>query len=389
MKGFLFNGLHAGFKKNGLEDLGVIFSERPASAAALFTRNKVVAAPVLVGRQRIESGVCQAIVVNSGNANCYTGSQGIDDALHTAVLAGNQLNIPKELVMMASTGVIGAPLPMDVMEQALPELTRGMSSQNLELFAKAILTTDTRIKVSSKTCAVKGKSFTVTGIAKGAGMIKPDMATMLAFVLTDLDISSILLKSFLTKACERTLNRISIDGDTSTNDTVIALANGLSHAILEDSNDSLVFQECLNEVMGDLAKMIVKDGEGATKVVRITVKGAATESDALKAADTISQSNLVKTAIYGEDPNWGRIVAAAGRSGADLDPYNMDLFFDDVALVRKGRWLGPDAEKAAARIMKNDELHIQLDLNMGDAADSILFCDFSEDYVRINADYRS
>lgn len=389
MKGFLFNGMHAGFKKNGLPDLGIIYSEKPAAAAALFTRNRVVAAPVIVGKDRIRSGVCQAVVVNSGNANCFTGKQGIADSHKTAELAGAALNIPKELVMMSSTGVIGAPMPMDVMESAMPELTGAMSSDHLDRFAQAILTTDTCTKIATRTCSIRGNAFTVTGIAKGSGMIKPDMATMLAYILTDLDISSVVLKSFLTKACDLSFNRISVDGDTSTNDTVLALANGMSHAVLEDSNDSLEFQACLDEVMLELSRMIVRDGEGATKLVTLTVKGAATDSDALKAADTISQSNLVKTAIYGEDPNWGRIIAAAGRSGVDLDPDQLDLFFDSVPLVKQGKWLGTESEKKAAEVMKNNELSIVLDLNSGSCESSILFCDFSEDYVRINADYRS
>ncbi len=389
MKGFKFKAVPAGIKKDNSLDLGIIYSERPAAAAALFTRNKVVAAPVLLGREKIKPGLCQAVVVNSGNANCFTGKRGMEDANRTAALAAAALEIPEALVMVSSTGVIGAPLPMDAMEAAIPDLTCDMTSGAMEDFARSILTTDTGIKVVTKKGTIKGKSFTITGIAKGSGMIKPDMATLLAYILTDIDISSMLLKSSLKKACDCSFNRISVDGDTSTNDTVLALANGMSHVTLETSDHSLIFQELLDEVLYDLARLIVKDGEGATKLVRIKVEGAASAEDALKAAETIAHSNLVKTAIYGEDPNWGRITAAAGRSGARVDPDLMDLFFDDVALVKQGAWLGLAAEKEAAGIMKNDEMVITLDLNLGDCSDAYLFCDFSENYVIINADYRS
>ncbi|MFH1152582.1 MAG: bifunctional glutamate N-acetyltransferase/amino-acid acetyltransferase ArgJ [Pseudomonadota bacterium] len=389
MKGFKFKGIHAGIKKDGKYDLGIIFSEKPASAAALFTRNRVVAAPVVLGRERIQSGLCQAVVVNSGNANCFTGEKGLEDARTTARLASEYLGIPEPLVMVASTGVIGAPLPMEVIETGLHEVTSDMSAEKLEEFARAIMTTDKQMKISSKTVSVKSGQFTITGIAKGSGMIKPDMATMLAFVCTDLDVSALSLKACLKKSCDLSFNRISVDGDTSTNDLVLALANGMSHVVIEDSDDSLEFQKALDHVLLELATMIVRDGEGATKLVKITVAGALSPEDALTVARTVSESNLVKTAIYGEDPNWGRIIAAAGRSGAEVDPGRMDLVFGDAQLVRQGVWLGKDAEKKAAAIMKNPELDIVLDLNLGSFSDSVLFCDFSEEYVRINADYRS
>jgi len=366
-----------------------IYSKRPASAAALFTNNTVTAAPVIVGRERIKQGLCQAVIVNSGNANCFTGKQGINDAVKTAALAAGVLEIPEALVMMSSTGVIGAPLPMDVLESGIPELVKQMSPDGLNDFSQAILTTDTTSKVSTGTGTIKEIEFTVTGIAKGSGMIRPDMATMLAFICTDLDISSSVLTTCLKKACDRSFNRITVDGDTSTNDTVLAIANGLSHAALEDSDDSLVFQKILDRVMLDLARMVVRDGEGATKLARIVVKGALSPDDAFKACEAVAHSNLVKTALYGEDPNWGRIIAAAGRSGAVLDPEKLDLLFEDVVLVKGGSWLGKDAEKKAAEVMKKDEMEIILDLNLGRFTDSFLFCDFSEDYVKINADYRS
>ena len=389
MKGFKFSGIKAGIKKKDVLDFGIIFSEKPATAAALFTQNKVVAAPVILGRERIKAGLCQAIVVNSGNANCFTGKKGVEDAEQTAALAAHALNIAPELVMVSSTGVIGAPLPMERIEQAIPDLVDTMDPDRVDAFATAILTTDTSAKISTRECRVKGGSFTITGVAKGSGMIKPNMATMLSFVMTDLDISSILLQSCLKKACDRSFNRICVDGDTSTNDTVIALANGMSKAVLEDSDDSIEFQRCLDEVLLELSRMVVRDGEGATKLVKILVEGAATPEDALKIAETVAQSNLVKTAVYGEDPNWGRIIAAAGRSGAALAPETVDLRFGDVFLVKDGTWQGTAAELEAAKVMKDKEIEIVLDLKMGQGRDWYLFCDFSEEYVKINADYRS
>lgn len=389
MKGFKFKGVTAGIKKDGKKDLAIIFSTRPASAAALFTENRVVAAPVIMGRERIKSGLCQAVVVNSGNANCFTGDQGLRDASETAKLAAHALNIPEALVMVASTGVIGAPLPMDKLRNAMPELTTDMEEDGIEEFAKAILTTDLAMKLVSRSSSIKGEKFTISGVAKGSGMIRPNMATMLAFICTDLDISSALLKSALKIACDQSFNRISVDGDTSTNDMVLAMANGMSGAVVEESDDALEFQKVLNEVLLELSKMIVRDGEGATKLVKIVIKGALSAEDAYKAADAISHSNLVKTAIYGEDPNWGRITAAAGRSGAMVDPDRMDLMFNDVVLVKSGIWQGVEAEKRAATIMKNSELEICLDLNLGNFSDFYYFCDFSEKYVSINADYRS
>ncbi|MBF0233889.1 MAG: bifunctional glutamate N-acetyltransferase/amino-acid acetyltransferase ArgJ [Desulfamplus sp.] len=389
MKGFKFKGVKAGIKKDGKNDLGIIFSVRPASAAALFTENKVVAAPVIMGRERIRSGLCQAVVVNSGNANCFTGDQGLRDAAETARLVAHALTIPEALVMVSSTGVIGAPLPMDKLKNAIADLTTNMEEDGLENFAQAILTTDLAMKLVSRKGFIRGEEFSIAGVAKGSGMIKPNMATMLAFICTDLDISSSLLKSSLKIACDSSFNRISVDGDTSTNDMVIALANGMSNVVLEESDDALDFQNILNEVMLELSKMIVRDGEGATKLVKIEIKGAASAEDAYKAAEAVSHSNLVKTAIYGEDPNWGRITAAAGRSGAMVDPEKMDLMFGDVVLVEKGVWKGIDAEKRAATVMKKSELEILLDLNLGTFSDFYYFCDFSENYVKINADYRS
>jgi len=393
MKGFKFAGIHAGIKKNGQKDLGLIFCEKPATAAAMFTRNKVVAAPVILGKQTIKKGECQAVLVNSGNANCFTGSQGLLDARSTAGMVAKAFDIPQNLVMVSSTGVIGAPLPMERFKTGIPQLKKEISTGCPEDFAQAILTTDTCRKiVRLKGCidTPRGpEEFNLMGVAKGSGMIRPDMATMLAYILTDANITATDLHSALAAANEKSFNRITVDGDTSTNDTLLCLASGAGGACIREDADLKVFQSIFERVCFDLGKMIVKDGEGATKVIQITVRGAKTREDAFKASEAIAHSNLVKTAIYGEDPNWGRITAAAGRSGAFVDQDKMDLYFGAVPLVIRGCWLGPEAEKKAAQVMKASEINIFLDLNLGDKTDSFLFCDFSENYVKINADYRS
>lgn len=391
MKGFQFAGIHAGIKKKEKKDLGLIYCEKPAVAAALFTQNKIAAAPVILGKKKIQKGLCQAVLVNSGSANCFTGEKGIKDADACAQMTGKFLGISKDLVLMSSTGVIGANLPMDKFKTGIPNIIKDLSDDDkgLNNFANAILTTDTYKKIVKKSDKINDKKFSITGIAKGSGMIQPDMATLLVFICTDVNISAQDLKMCLSTACEKSFNRISIDGDTSTNDTVLSLANGTSNVKINNDKDKKIFQNLLDNLCFDLAKMLVKDGEGATKLVQIIVKGAQTKSDAFKASKTIANSNLVKTAIYGQDPNWGRIMAAAGRSGADIVPEKLDLYFDDQPLVQKGRYLGLDAEKKVAQIMKKNEIIISLDLNLGEQTDSFLFCDFSENYVKINADYRS
>lgn len=389
MKGFKFHGINAGIKPDDQKDLGIIFSEKPASLAAVFTRNKVIAAPLILGKDRLKHGVCQAVLVNSGNANCFTGDVGLKDAIESSNLVARALEIPEEVVMVSSTGVIGLPLPMGNFEKGIPLLIKDIDSGSIDDFAMAILTTDTTKKIIKKNCIIKDKEFTIVGIAKGSGMIKPDMATMLAFICTDLNISSSMLQPILQKSCDRSFNRISVDGDTSTNDTVLCLANGMSKAYTEDEDDILEFQKNLDEILFDLSKKIVKDGEGATKLVKIIVKGAKSPDDAFVAAQTIANSNLVKTALFGEDPNWGRVVAAAGRSGAEVVMNKIDLLFGDVLIVDKGKWCGKNAEIKASIILKKQEFKIILDLNIGKFEDYFLFCDFSEEYVRINADYRS
>ncbi|MBC2704349.1 bifunctional glutamate N-acetyltransferase/amino-acid acetyltransferase ArgJ [Desulfobacula sp.] len=389
MKGFKFAGIEAGIKKNGRKDLGLIYCETPAVAAALFTRNKVVAAPLVLGKEKIKKGLCQAVLVNSGNANCFTGDKGIEDAIACSKMVADSLGISEDLVLVSSTGVIGANLPMDKFETGIPDIVTHLSADYVEDFATAILTTDKNSKIVKKSGTIGDKKFSIMGIAKGSGMIRPDMATMLAFICTDVKILDQALKTSLSAANEKSFNRITVDGDTSTNDTLLALASGTSGVEITNVGPKKIFQTLLDNVCLELAKMVVKDGEGATKLIQIIVKGAQSKQDAFKASETIAHSNLVKTAVYGEDPNWGRIIAAAGRSGAHVVPEKMDLFFDDQPLVLKGKWLGVEPEKKTAQIMKKKEITITLDLNLGKETDSFLFCDFSEDYVKINAEYRS
>jgi len=388
-KGFSFSGVVSGLKKNGQKDLGLIYSEVPASVAGVFTRNRVQAAPVLVDRERIKKGLCRAVIVNSGSANCCTGDQGMKDAVSEAKLAAYGLNISEELVLVASTGVIGKPLALDKIEAAVPELVKSLSPGGINDFAQAIMTTDTVLKIVSRNGNIGGSGFNITGVAKGAGMICPDMATMLCFVCTDAGASPDFLKEVLASSVEKSFNRITIDGDTSTNDTVLVMANGTSGAVVGSRVDKTCFQELLDEVLKELAKMVVKDGEGATKLVDVIVKGAESVNDAEKIAKTVANSNLVKTALFGEDANWGRIIAAAGRSGVEFDPGLADIYFDDVLMVKNGMGCGDAAETEATKVLKKSEFSITVDLKTGDGKASVLTCDFSVDYVKINADYRS
>ena len=387
--GFKASGLAAGIKKKGEKDLGLMVSRVPATVAGVFTKNQVKAAPVILDRRRIKTGVCQAIIVNSGNANCCTGEQGIRDAETMARVVGSELGISEDLVLVASTGVIGEPLPIEKINAAIPPLVNSLQSEGIPNLARAIMTTDTVPKMVSAKGVVDGKTFTVTGVAKGAGMIRPDMATMLCFVCTDVKISSEILKEILVNAVNRSFNRITIDGDTSTNDTVVVMANGLSGAVIQSSAQKEIFQKISDEIFLDLAKQLVRDGEGVTKLVEIVVRNAVSDSDARKIADTVAHSPLVKTAFFGEDANWGRIAGAVGRAGVQLDPDKIDVYFDNVQMVKAGMGQGKTVEADATRVLRRPEFTVTIDLNSGSGSGSILTCDFSVDYVRINADYRS
>jgi glutamate N-acetyltransferase/amino-acid N-acetyltransferase len=387
--GFVAGAVAAGLKKGGNKDLGIIFSEIPACAVGVFTTNQVQAAPVLLDKERIKAGRCQAVVANSGNANACTGKQGIKDAEAVARSAATTLGIPEELVLVASTGVIGQCLNVSAIEAAMPKLARQLSPTGLYDLAQAIMTTDTFPKALSQQGSIGDKSFTVAAVAKGAGMILPNLATMLCFVCTDMGGRSDLLGQALRDGVAISFNTIIVDGDTSTNDTVLLLANGLSGLNLEEAACAEEFQKILNEVLFALALEIVQDGEGATKLVSIQVKGASSKADATTVAYTVANSPLVKTAFFGEDVNWGRIIAAVGRAGVTVTADTIDIYFDDVCMVKDGQGCGREAEAAATRVLKTDRFWITIDLHLGSEAATVHTCDLSTEYVRINADYRS
>jgi glutamate N-acetyltransferase/amino-acid N-acetyltransferase len=391
VQGFLFSGISAGIKKDGKRDLGLIYSEVPARVAGLFTTNKVKAAPVQLDITRIKKGLCQAIVVNSGNANACTGSQGLRDAKRVSSLIAKQLGIDERLVFPSSTGVIGTPLPVEKIEGGIPELMNNLSAEGWMKTAEAMMTTDTFPKIEGATCRIKGKQVKLCGMIKGAGMIRPDLATMLSFLITDANIKASLLQQMLEKAAEVSYNRITIDGETSTNDTVLLLANGKAgHPILNRMDrDGEVFQSMLLKVCQNLAESVVKDGEGATKLIEILIQGARNKEDAKQAAYAIAHSPLVKTAFFGEDANWGRILCALGYSGVQINPNRIDLFFDKVPIVKNGIGVGSKLEEKASQILKKKSFRVIVDLHQGKSQFSVLTTDLSIDYVKINASYRS
>ena len=388
--GFRAAAVAGGLRYQGRLDLGLIVSDEAVPAAGVFTRNLVQAAPVLWSREKLFRGRARAIIVNAGQANACTGSEGLADAARIAGEAARVLGCGEDEVLLASTGVIGQRLNFEAFEKAIPELSQGLGRDNLPRVAEAMMTTDTRSKIAGAEGEIQGRPFTVVGLAKGAGMICPDMATMLSFILTDAAVSAAQLQAMLGRAAEHTFNRVTVDGDTSTNDCVLALAGGRAGNIPIDRADSVgrnEFEEVLTGVMAELAEMIAADGEGATKLVRIIVTGAADEDQAKAAAMTVANSPLVKTACFGKDPNWGRIMAALGRSGAGFDPGRVDISIDDAPLVKGGQAYGREAQAAAC--MDRDEFSIKIDLGAGPGRAQVLTCDLSLDYVRINADYRS
>jgi glutamate N-acetyltransferase/amino-acid N-acetyltransferase len=389
--GFKFAATAAAIKKPGVLDLALMVADTPAAAAGVFTRNRVKAAPVLITQDRLRQGAAQAILVNAGNANACNGPRGLETARATCRAAAKLLNIPERLVLPSSTGVIGAPLPGDRITQALPQLVAGLDPDGLGEAARAIMTTDTRPKASLVQGIIEGKKFTLAGIAKGSGMIHPDMATLLVFIFTDAAATSQVLKTLLRQALPTSFNRITVDGDTSTNDTILLLAGGRAgNAVITAAGAMMsVLGEAVSRVMYDLARQVVADGEGARHVYRIEVKGAATPAEAKKAALTVALSPLVKTAMAGEDVNWGRIMAALGRAGARFDPERVNIAFGSHLVVQNGRGLGPKAEAAAQEVIKTGAFMVTIHLNQGAYADYYETCDFTEDYIRINADYRS
>ncbi len=389
IQGFKVSAVPAGLKKNNALDLALIYSEKDATAAGVFTTNKVKAAPVLVTQEHIAAGKARAIIANAGNANACTGETGLDDARHTAGLVAKALGLRPDEVLVSSTGVIGQPLNMDLISGAIPDLVKTLSPEGIPSAAQAIMTTDSFPKISLFEGRAGQQPYRIQGIAKGAGMIMPNMATMLSFIMSDINISAEELQKALLSSVEGTFNRITVDGDTSTNDMVLVLANGMAGNGQLSEMDHSEFMDGLQQVMGELSRMIVRDGEGATKVVDILIKGAHSASDAASAARTVANSSLVKTAFYGQDPNWGRIIAALGRAEIQMEEGCVDIWIDDIRIVTAGLGNGIEAEKKASEKMAQKEFAVTIDLRQGDCQDRVVTCDLTHDYVSINADYRT
>ncbi|HTY36527.1 MAG TPA: bifunctional glutamate N-acetyltransferase/amino-acid acetyltransferase ArgJ [Bacteroidota bacterium] len=389
-KGFRAAGMYCGIRKVK-KDIAMIVSDVPATSAGVFTLNKTQAACVLVDKTQLKrSPVCSAIVVNSGNANACTGERGLNDTWDMIKATATALNIPEEQVMVSSTGVIGQYMPMDKVLPAIGELAGILSTSGNTDAAEAIMTTDTFSKEAAVHFSLGPKVVTIGGVAKGSGMIAPNMATMLAFITTDIVISQELLSKALRSANNRSFNRITVDGDMSTNDMVIVMANGLAGnaPLTENSEEFQLFAAALEYVLIKLAKMIAKDGEGATKLVEIMVKGATSEEEAAQAARAVANSNLVKTAIHGADANWGRILAAVGYSGIDFNPDNVEISFGELPVLKKNYEIVLDEDKAKEILLK-DSVVVVIDLNQGNQFARFWTCDLTKDYVHINASYRS
>lgn len=391
--GFRGASVAAGIKKvPGALDLALLFSDAPVtSAAGVFTTNVAAAEPVKVSRQHLKSsrGIARAIVVNSGNANACTGKVGNRAAVETARVAACELDIPPEQVLIASTGVIGVPLRAEQITRQLPALKSNLSRENASGIARAIMTTDTFPKCVALRSKIAGKTVHLAGVAKGAGMIHPRMATMLSFLTTDARVAPNLLLKLLREAVEVSFNRVSVDGDTSTNDTLLLLANGGSGANVRlGTRDAAHFLAGLTELCQALAKMIARDGEGAHKLVTIEITGARSNPDAQRIARAIANSPLVKTAIAGADPNWGRIICAAGYSGAKFDPSKVDIRVNDFYLCRRGLDAAFD-EAAGKRELDRKELTLRVDLHQGKGSAQMWTCDLTHDYITINASYRT
>ncbi|MBW2975420.1 bifunctional glutamate N-acetyltransferase/amino-acid acetyltransferase ArgJ [Candidatus Woesearchaeota archaeon] len=374
VKGIMAAGKHIGIKKKG-HDLGIIFSEKPANAAAVYTKNQVKGAPLYVTEEHLKDGKAQAIIINSGIANVCTGEKGIDDAKLTCKLVSEELGIKENDVLAASTGVIGKHLPMDKITKGIKGIKKELKKESH--IAKAIMTTD-RIE---KKIAIKIGNITIGAVAKGSGMIHPNMATMLCFICTDAAFSPDKLKEMLVKSVNKSFNMISVDMDTSTSDMVILMANGMKGEADEEE-----FQKALDLICTELAKKIAADGEGATKLLECIARNALTEEDAVKVAKSVITSNLVKCMFFGNDPNWGRIMGAAGYAGADIDPQKTDVFIGGIKVVSKGKGIKTNTEKLLKK-MKGKHIEIIIDLNTGKQEARAYGCDLTTDYVRMNAHY--
>lgn len=389
--GILAAGLHCGIRVSGKKDLALIYSSTPAVAAGVFTTSQIVGAPVKVSREHLKGRVAQAIVASSGNANVATGEQGIRDAKEMAELVAQSLRIPLTHVLVASTGIIGQPLPMEKIRAGIPRLVKTLSPQGGRAAAEAIMTTDTRRKEAALRADVAGRAVTLGGIAKGAGMIAPHMATMFCFLATDAALTRDALDRVLRRAVERSFNRITIDGDRSTSDTVFLLANGLAEnrPLAKGDRHLQAFQHALEALTQRLALMIVQDGEGATKLVEVRVSGARSHQDALSAARAVASSLLVKTALAGEDPNWGRIMAALGASGAQVDEEKVAISYGEEPVTEKGQLRQGVHWQRVKQALAAKEVLIQVDLGLGSGQAQVWTSDLTEEYIKINARYTS
>jgi len=385
VRGFKSAAVSAGLKKGESLDLGLIYSEKDTVSFAVFTKNRVKAAPVRLSMEHIKSGNIRAVICNSGNANACTGVQGLRNARKSADLVAKALGLRDREVIVASTGVIGVQLDIERIERKIPELVSSLRNDGLSDFSKAIMTTDTFPKVSIAEDMIGESPYRIVGIAKGAGMIMPHMATMLCFILSDISIPFESLKESLLRCVDKTFNRISVDGDTSTNDMVLCITNGMAKNRDLKRDDLERFETNLYRVMSELSKMIIEDGEGATKAIELHLRGIRTEEEGRRIAEAILNSLLVKCAMFGEDPNWGRIMAAIGRSGVDIEPESIDLWIGDVKVAEDGTGTGREVQ--AHKEMRHRDIKVVVDLKMGDEEYSMWGCDLSYDYVKINSEY--
>ena len=394
-RGFLWGAVPAGIKASGRADLSAIVAPDTAAAAALYTTNKIQAAPLLIDRRHLTAngGRVHTVLINAGNANCATGEAGIAAAEQCCAAAAEAFGCAPEAVFPSSTGIIGVPLPVEKVRAALPALRAdvGDTADHFAGIAAAIMTTDTRPKTAHAIVDIDGRQVRIAGVAKGAGMIHPQLAaaphaTMLVYLCTDAAAEPALLERLLVQAGETSFNRISIDGDTSTNDTVLLLASGAAGVALNDENAG-EFAQALSQVCTSLAKQIVADGEGATHLVELNIHGAASDADALRIAKAIAHSPLVKTAWAGSDPNWGRLIAAAGYSGAEVDPARIAIRLGDLLICERGGRSANFDEAAAHRYLSQPEFAVHIDLGLGNGACRFWTCDLTREYVSINADY--
>jgi glutamate N-acetyltransferase/amino-acid N-acetyltransferase len=388
--GFLAAGVSAGLKPGGTRDLALVSAEKAVPAAAVFTTNQVAAAPVVVSRRHIAGGIVRAVVINAGNANACTGARGESDAEATAAALADELGCAPSEVVVASTGVIGVPLPVERVISAIPDAVDALDSRTGDSAAEAIMTTDTFAKQTAVVCEVAGRRYTVGGMAKGSGMIAPNMATMLSVITTDAPLTSAACDAALRSAVATTFNRVTVDMDTSTNDMCVLMASGAAggESIAQGTAAYEIVAAAVRAVALELARMIARDGEGATKLVTVTVSGARDVPDAEKAAFAIANSPLVKTALFGNDANWGRVAGALGRSGATIDPNGFDIDFAGISVCRGGAAVGFDEDEALASLSQ-PEVNIDVRINLGDAEATVWTCDLTYEYVRINGEYRS